>query len=515
MNEIIYDNYQSSNQSQQGHKLRNRLIALVIASLLFTAGYLLYSFSYIEMSVGNSANGTIRYDLLNQNSGSLTTFEAPNATAKKLVKRGSYEVAASQQSRSTATVVKSGGFLTTTKVSLELEQQVAREFVGDNPGPCMYYANELYSYSCGSETVSHHVPATSKLPTYTKKVSGFSGSIRSLAETKLGTLLLVKAPPATDLIANAHIVSRVGKNMKLNDRKVLDGLSPNETYQILPYEEGFLVVNTRLEATYYSSLSAEPKQITVPAPADSEYRAVSVTAQNNSIVVLYSNVAADDNTDGEEAVGIKGDTEVIIHNNGSERRFMVKDHHTSAFLCGDTKLCLLSDRLSVYDIGEEKARYLYEFTGVSNVIQHQDSLFMVRPHGLQKLNVDTATANLVFGFSDYTYCGNHGSKGGIIVCLINNKNRKVAVRLDTASPASDLIDQKIAALQKDENIDLVSAYGKYIYVTPRLGPLSRDEKTGLFAHDPGIVKSVNSRINALVSEVGIDTKQYTVINPSL
>ena len=114
----------------------------IIIGLGLGVTYWLYSHAYVEIEIKGSVDNQLGYSLTNSHDKTELTFQG-SPREKKLVRRGDYEILTEDNGLSAFGVTKTGGFLSTTKVMLQLSPERSRVFVGDNPGPCMAYLDPV------------------------------------------------------------------------------------------------------------------------------------------------------------------------------------------------------------------------------------------------------------------------------------------------------------------------------------------------------------------------------------
>ncbi len=131
-------------------KRLKQLALITVVFVIFISVFLwFYGHSFIKVSVDMPVNGEIHYELINQNTKKSSTYTTKASSIKKLVKKGSYEMLVKNQETSSFSVQSTKSFLRTTTINSNLQTEKSREFVGNNPGPCMYYDQSvLISYPC-------------------------------------------------------------------------------------------------------------------------------------------------------------------------------------------------------------------------------------------------------------------------------------------------------------------------------------------------------------------------------
>ena len=125
--------------------------------------------------------------------------------------------------------------------------------------------------------------------------------------------------------------------------------------------------------------------------------------------------------------------------------------------------------------------------------------------------------DLLKGFAEYSYgdshfCGMQKIDTSKYVLCSNAGSETAALLVDRNTANTDSIDKKIQQLKKISFIDNVSIYGKYIFISPNLGPLVYDNSIKGYNYDPASKRSVSSKINEEIDKIGIDRKAYSIIN---
>jgi hypothetical protein len=205
-----------------------------------------------------------------------------------------------------------------------------------------------------------------------------------------------------------------------------------------------------------------------------------------------------------------------VDTNNTTRSYKFNQYLTSILLCGEQKLCVVGDgKLSIYDISGKKAKLDYTIGNADEIMQDGNSIIAIRNKDVLNINPLTGTGFISYSLGDYELCGMQPDNNGYILCLIDNKSKKVALRIDENSNNSDSIDKKVANLQKYSEVSEISAYGKYIYVIPELGEPTFIPSLGNFGYNPNTVKNLDEILQKRISAVGISRSKYTIINTSL
>ena len=492
--------------------LTKKIMLAVSAVILILIALTISHYSIIDVSVQGSS-GTIDYSFLNQVGQKPTTSQA-GSHLRKIVPKGNYEILVSQANKSSFAVVKTSGFLRKTPVQLSLSAEKNREFIGNNPQPCTFFdGDSLYSYACGADLskVVKHEPATSTLPTYTSKLPDtLSASVLGIAKTSNGSVILLRQQGTSVFFSVATLDS--GFNIK--NPRVLSELDRSVTYNIRPYRDGFVIYDSDFSKVfYYSSVSASPQTLNIAKLDDNSQKPSFLTAVGDKILALYSNNSQGQDTDIEATVGKIKNT-VVIYSQDQSRKFSIdKQQIIYASTCGQGKLCLVSDKqLSIYDINSSSPKFLFKVRGVNSTFSSANGLVLVRDNEILRLDVDHQTGFREYSVGDYQLCGTQNDLSGYTLCLINNKDIKVALRIDESIDNKDSIDKKVVEFQKAPEMKSVSIYKNYIYISPNLGQLKYDSAAKGYVYDSDIKKKVNAAVDQKIKELKIDTNIYHIIN---
>jgi hypothetical protein len=494
----------------------NEFISLVlrrkyrILAFLFICIFLIVFLQFGFIEVETSSNG-ISYRLQKQGGNQPSNGNSSSNRITKLVNRGSYEVLVTQGDKSAFSIVKVRAFFTKTKISAQLEQEKALQFVGNNPSPCVFYTDTLYSYDCNGSfnEITRHVPATGDTPTYTDTVNtGQGGDIEGIINTINGRVALISYVEADDP-QNAHVAYQLN-NFTPASATPLKDLSPDKAYLIKPYLQGFIAyADDYSEIYYYQSISSAPQQITVPKPQNKSLRPYALDVYGNSILVAYSDIKAEDVSDEVDSTLDKSTTTFVVWDGTVSKEQKVDYTSQQTKLCGQNICALNQGTLHVLERG--KAKELFKLEGVEYIENSGNSFIVARKH--EVINLDTAKKDgfIEVSLGDYKNCGiTPDSENSYILCLINNKNKKVALRIDQSAPNRDSIDKKIEQLQNQKYVSDISINGRYIFISPNAGDLSYQTQTNSYGYDPATLKKATDEINSEVSKLNIDPNTYSV-----
>lgn len=499
--------------------LRGLVIALVLAIPLSIL-YWLYTHAFIQIVVSDpSTNQEITYTIADQNSDKTKEIKTKDHAIKKLVRKGSYEVTVSQEEKSYFAMTKTSGFLSTKKITAKLEAEKHREFIGNDPGPCILYdTNILYSRSCDGNLsdLIKHMPSTNDIPTYTEPFDADpnSAEVRGMINVKGKNILLTR-----DIVYSLYELT---PDFKLSNYVALPDLDIGTDYTLQNFNDGFVLYESGIKSVkYFSSFSKTYTTINIPTIPAKTLNAVELSSYKGSIGGLFNSATTDSNDDASDPDKsstkklFTGASSFVLFDNKSENNTYSFDTlYTSGGLCGDKKICLISNQtLDVYDIQNKKARKLFSTQHVQKVLPVGDSFVTIKDTGVLGFNGDFETGSLQYSFGDNEYCGATASNNGYVLCLINRKNDRFALYINPSQENNDSIDKKINILLQDPNVTTVSAYKNYLYISPNLGGEVYNPATQQYGYDPALVTSTNSKISELVQRAGIDRSIFTVINP--
>lgn len=496
--------------------MRKRLIGLLLVAVSVAAFYFIWSYGFIEITVSEGAgSGDFTYEITRGQQ--TTTTKTNTSTYKKFVKKGMYEVAITQGESGHYLIVESPGFLGTQLEKVQLEKERDRSFVGDNPSPCMEIKNNLLvSFACNGpfNALQSHEPATATHPTYTRlSKSPYTGYIEGVLSTKEGTVVVLNNVGEMEDQGEPHVAYILGNDLTLSDGIGLKGLDEETVYAFYAHKDGFVAYDERQnDFLYFNSRQAQPTTIKTKTPQNNKMNLSSVSVQPNSIITIYS-TEGDATDELESGHSINADSEIIVSNAQEDRSFAFEKHYISAHLCGTQKLCLLqNDGLDVFDVSANKPKLLYTVSGVEKVEPANEDLIVVRNSSIVRLDIDNKQGRQEYTFGGYQYCGLRLAPEGYVLCLVNNRNRKVALRIYSQREVADPIDKKIARLLESEAIDLVSIYGNIIYISPKYGTYTVDSASDTIQYDPETKKNADNAIAKAIQDSSINRTKYQIIN---
>ncbi len=493
-----------------GEGMKTKIFGLVAAVVVLFGLYWLANTAFIDISVAGQGGKSITYELAKQNASKSISKETTDTQFKQRVTRGSYEATVSQNGKSYFSVVNARGFWSTTNVAAQLQPQKARSFVGADPENCMHLLGSvLVSYTCADSysNIKIHKPASGREPTQTiANPNVAAGSVEGIIDTKQGSLVLLQWPSFGETEPYQSIY-QTDASLALKSEVKLGDLSGETAYGIKPFRDGFVIYDTNLsKVLYYTSTNAKPSTLKIATVASDKVVPTSFAVGNDSLVALYSSTS-----DSK-----KQSSQVVVGNGQTSRTYSFKQRFSQATVCGTGRLCALGDsQMFVYDISGDKPDYIYSVMGVKSMYPSQNGFLVVRDKDILNLDINQQQGYVEYSAGSYTINGLQITPNGYVLNVTGDNDKKFALLVNEQSGNNDDIDKKVADLQKVSDITAVSAYGKYIFVTPELGELTYNDSLQSFTYDPIRITQTKQAINDAVKKIGIDTNQYTIINTSL
>lgn len=483
----------------------------VIAVIILSALYWLYSHSFIEVTVRDSDNNLIMtYGFTNQENGKTFEKTTSSKTIKKLVSNADYEVLVRQNTSSQFSVVSANGFLRTTKLDVKLVTERKGTFIGNNPAGCAEYIKSvLLSYSCGDYygNINIHRPATAHTPSYVDKIlnPGATGMVEGFVENNgAESVLLFRQIEVDEDAPTQHQIYRINDDYSLSNQVVLDELDKSRSYLAINQDNGFLVHDTLFEQAYlYKSAGEDPASVKLGKPKNSEYQARSLDSSSGKYLVLFSNKIDEESDDKS--------SEIVVTENNLSTSFEFDKQYTVAKFCGGNNVCLLADgRMDVYNVSGAKQKYVFSVTGVASIATSSYGLLVVTKTGVLSLNINEKSGYFSQVFGGYMFNDINTEESGYILGLTNNKNRKIGLWVTHEAANEDSIDKKVFDLQKLFEVKSVSVYSNLIYISADIGEPVYNPVTRQRNYDPAEKKAAADKINAEIDRLGIDRSKYTI-----
>jgi len=512
--------------------MRRTIILGLLTITLLSAALWLYGHAYIEITLSGNADGETAVMLTKQPGKDSVELKSPSQKIRKLVGRGDYQVLARRGEQSFFQLIKAKGFLATAKVQAELVSEQQREFIGNNPGTCMYVVDDvLLSNICGDSFIQlqTHVPATATQPTYTaQKNGGSTGTLEGIVTTPRGSLALLQALDGETI---SHFLYRINGQGELSEPLLLPDLQPDRSYSLVGYRDGFLAYDQAgSQFFYYASAATTPERLDIASPDDDRLAFDSLQVDSDTLAITYTSDSFDDllNFDSPDGIvahppevessirpGGEPTSQVILYASGQlPKTFTFAAAPLRAYACGSGRLCMLSQgKLTAYETQGSEPKPLYELGGVTAVQNSTAGLLVVKPAGVFRLDVARRQGFLEYSFGEYRYCGLQAVQDGrYVLCLFDTNDQRLALRINQTQPNTGSIDKKVIELLKLEEIKDLSVYGRFIYISPELGELVYNESSNSFGYPPATIAAVNGRINQEIARLGIDRNTYSIIN---
>ncbi len=511
--------------------LKPRYITLLVIGIILIAiitGIVwLTTHSAITVTVTNPGKQELTYQITSSNDGSITTVKSNQNKLKKYVKNGSYEVAVQQAETSFYKLISVRSVFKSTNIEAKLEAEKTRTFVGDGPGPCMYYGSDLlYSSSCSTtyDNLNAHIPATTQSPSFTNHSSedtyglSITGIIKDNGKNNI--ILASESeeghPGAIDAYELGGAPNLVGTKKSLKNIDESVSIAQQENNKFVLYSKS---LNTVLQ---YDSLASEPQSITIDKPANEDLNPVSLSLGNNRIAAVYSTntegIDAGLDNFGEDAASEhndeKGTVAVQVYESGKTYSLKLDGTYKEVRLCGDYLCALGIKNLSVYEIKNKKTKKLFELPNVLAVENDQNNLIVIKENEVISLNIAQRTGSFNYSLGTYTFCGSSSViDGGYLICVVDEANNTHALYVNTKQTNTDSVDKKVAALVSNKKyISSVSPYKNFIYISPSVGDISYQSSTNNYGYDIEVRRSVAASINDLILKNGLDTAKYTIVN---
>lgn len=472
---------------------------LVLVLISWVAGH-----GYLQINLPDASRPA--YSLTNQK-GASSGGNIDKKSLNKLVSSGTYKAVLTNGEKSYVAVVQVPGFLRTGRTTASLQPEKARKFIGDNPASCAVYNGKLLaSYDCGgtAKDINLHIPANAYTPSYVVKNTQEShpGLIEGTVQLEQGDFVLLH----TD---TSHILYRLTDTYQLVEGRVMDSLDSTKEYQIKNFGSGFIVFTGDFSSVVaYANPGALPIRLSVPKPANRALLPVALTVYGDSVGFRFSN-----STGSESSAGNTGDSAIVVYQNQRYSTFNLKGTFASSYGCGPNLLCVLRSRtFEVYNASGAKPKLLYSVDGINSVESGNGKLYLIDSRGIIDFNQVKRTGYYLYTFGKYGYCGQQSTRGGILVCLTGQNQKRQELFVNEATADTQETDKKILELQKNQLIGSLSIYDNFIFVTPALQPNLYNASTNSFGYDPAQLQYVSRELKQAVIKSGIDTTVYKVLN---
>lgn len=501
------------------------LILTIFGAVMFGLGWV-YSHGFVEVAI---VDNNVNFNIMDQKSGR-SASGTTSTTIRKLVRKGGQEVYAQSNKGSYFTVANARGFLTTTRTTVQLVPENERTFIGNNPGNCLYYSGTILASGVCNDTYNNlqvHVPANASTPTYvTKPSTKLFGTIEGIAYTQNDPVLLIRSAPEEGF-DEAHFAYKLASDGTISNETRLSDLSSKKLYRISGFKEGFVVTSEDgADILAYDAINTQPSRLNTAKSKDKSLKFGNVIVGNSEVGIVYTDsvnrVTNSSDSDGLKAHSEEFDeqtrsdrkpkSEIVVIGSATEKHFSFTVASSNIQFCGQNTLCTLDEgELRVYDIAGSKAQFLYRITDVNDITPTKDGFLVIRESNSLLFDTAKRIGHTSIGFGHYVYCGITPLYSNYILCLSNDKNKRVAVLANTSANDSDNISEKIGQLIQSSDLKDVSIYRNFVYVTPYVGDPKPNPQTGLFEYEQSRVTETNKRLSELIDKIGIDRSKYSIV----
>lgn len=500
------------------YKINKKLIVflVIVTSILSVCFYWLATHSFLELTLPND-NSTYTIELTRD--GAKPTSLTAKGSFKKMLRSGNYEIAIVSSNGSYYQQKTLPRFLKTAKVTAQLKPEKSREYVGNNPSSCVYYFESvLFSIACGDKInkLKQHVPASESTPTLVRKISTpLLGTIEGEITNPKTNYLLIKAPSGGEDQGAPHTIYPINSSGVLGVGKPLTQLDASQLYSIESTTTGFLVYSKKNGSVFWFSKNNEfLKQQQVPATQDGK-KLLKVLPAKNGLVSFYSNnvVAEVDFSSGQsESHFYTQSTEKGITIVTANKTHTLNLDSNSVGLCSEDIACGLNNQnLELYDLSSGK-----KIKQFNNVLSYQilnDELLVIKDRYILGYDLSASTGYLSFTSPlSLSICGTKTvSLSYYLLCLINKDGNKETLLINTSKNDTTAIEKRIENIKSNPNIEAVSAYKNFVFITPVIGQLTLQPGVG-YTYTKKQLQQAASNFEKAVSDSGIQDKDYTPIN---
>ncbi len=461
--------------------------ALFIAVIVFLAALGLRSasqYGFVTISVENPSQQNSQQTsvtLLNQNTNTETVVQTTAQPTRRLVKKSSYEVRASENGNNAWQIIESAGWFRSRTVTIRLVTEKNRSFIADNPRGCMYMDQQLLSYACsqpGGGIFRHNQTNGSTPPGVSELFSDTDLQPVAVVGTSSGAVALFKATPEIEETgAGSYSFAKLkpGSFDIDGEQTFLDELDASKNYQAVSYDGGILLYSEDYsDILYYPTIDSTAQSINLPK-IDGSLAATSLNASGTSIVLSYQSVSKkEDNSLSKQAKDTRGATVVI-----SKTKVVGTYYHETAWksttLCGTNTLCAMEpagdkQRLTVLSINDSTLVPTYSISNVSQIIGLANRVLVVTRWGVLELNTENKSVTVDYSFNDYSYCGIGESRDpDQYVLCVADKSGPHALLVDTSAAFTDRIDVWATQLRASKDINSVIIDRKNMYIVLEYG----------------------------------------------
>lgn len=486
----------------------------------------------ITIETTGGSNQDYTYEILDQSNQEVDKIVTKDATLKKKVSSGSYEVTVTQNDRSFFAVINTEKDVNTT-LKAPLKTERLRSFVGINPGNCvdLLQGHVLISHGCGENLIqlqTLHIPGTASSPTYISRFQTPSlGKFESNTITKEGDLALfgLAAPGRTEDEGSPDYNHTIytyqtgpGGTIQTKASAALTDLKQDRGYTIEQYKDGFIAFDSAFESIwYYPSMRAKPTQINLEGAKAKGVFKDGISVNNSGEIAAVYSPRIESSEEGGYTEEAGTETEVVIYRDGRSIHRTYTDQYAQIKLCGQNRICMVNNTQKTMEIRDTASgNIVFTLPEVSAFVGYDKGVIAVKEKSVVSLDTTTLQGFTEYTFGDNNFCGIKQADNGYVLCITNTRNKRQALYIDqTKEDNTGAIDAKINVLNGEPIIHDLNIYGQYLFVTP-VGNLVYDTASNSYLPDPSGTAKVNESVNAVLDKAGIDRKlfQITIYPPT-
>jgi hypothetical protein len=478
----------------------NPLKTIIYTCLAFLfAGLLLAALerSWVKVTLPASSGAVDLSYTLSDKDGVTKKGYSKKTSFRVFIKKGDYTLSLSSPDGSAVSSFKASGFLTTKSLDLNSISESSREFVGDNPAPCMSYrGGTLYSNECTAtmRDMNEHVAAQAKTPGYTRQMKSLSyDEIESNVALKSGDLYMTKPSSTSTQRILQFLVdspSAIPKSRTVNVPTAGEYTLASDLDSFIIYSKDGSII------TKFTSFESAPENLPSLVSKDKGFSFKSLSFTGNKVVVIYSSGDGGDDTllRRSRVYSLEGTSLKLFKD--------LRDNYTFAHWCGD-KLCLAtSNLLEIYDYTSGKKENSINISG--EVLSTPDgSLYAQTIEGITEIKPNQTYWRNAYSFGQLKPCGIKPTRSGLLVCVVDGKSVKHALYINTANNSNDKIDKNYYSLNTLLEASNISIYKNFINVTPFSGEVVYDQNNGGFSINQSLADKNFSTVKQKAQQLGI------------
>lgn len=512
-------------QSQFYQLLQRGRKPIIIAVLVLIVGLglrLLSQYGFIVIDVQNKTGQSADLTILNQTNNTEVIIKDAGLSTRRFVKKSNYEVRVGKDGNNGWAAITSAGWLQSQSASLSLMPEKSREFVADSPRGCMFFDQQLLSYTCGQPSAGmyrHNQSSGDNPPGVTELFAETDLQPIAVAGTPSGAVVLIKSSPEIEEIGSGSFSFaklKAGSFDIDGEQIFLDELDASKNYQIASYNGGIVVYDdTYTDVLFYQTPESVAVKINLPK-IEGSLSASSLKASGTSLVISYQSTSSkQDDSLSKQPQDTRGATVVV-----SKTNVVGTYYHDTAWkntmLCGNNTLCAMEpagdkQQLAVLTIDGQKLRLDYTISNVSDVVSLTSRVLVVTRWGVIELNTETKTAQIDYTFNNYSYCGlGESSNANQYVLCVADKSGGHTLLIDTSANFSDHIDISTTSLRAAKDINSVIVDRKNIYIVLEYGDgVTRTGETE-FIDDDSRINAARQGTEALINNLKLRSLGYNI-----